>query len=84
MTKRSIGFICPKCSSDKTHVCDSRGHGVRAHRRRRRFCEVCDHRFSTIGMTVEDYEKFVSANKLLERMKQHTANPPEISTGAAQ
>ena len=38
-------MFCPKCSSDKTSVTDSRSDGGAI--RRRRECQVCDFRFTT-------------------------------------
>ena len=38
-------MFCPKCSSDKTSVTDSRSDGGAI--RRRRECQICDYRFTT-------------------------------------
>lgn len=64
--KAGLGFVCPKCGSDKTHVCDSRGNKDSSHRHRRRFCEVCDHRFSTVEITRAEYEALIGNTGLRE------------------
>ncbi len=48
---------CPYCEHKRTRVIDT-GHDTRGGIRRRRFCEACEHRFST-------YERAVWATPLL-------------------
>lgn len=47
-------MICPKCQDDMTEVIDSRvmPYGVR----RRRECLVCDHRWTTVEIDVDQYK----------------------------
>lgn len=44
------GFPCPKCSSIKTIVVDSRT-SIDSSKRRRRRCSVCNNRFTTYETT---------------------------------
>ena len=44
---------CPICNSLQTKVIDSREHNANHEIRRRRCCEICNHRFNTF----EKYEK---------------------------
>lgn len=54
MTPKAEGFRCPECGSSQTSVSDSRSH--EDGRRRRRLCESCGCKFSTIEMTIKDYK----------------------------
>lgn len=60
------GFACPRCGSQDTHVCDSRGNRDSSRRRRRRFCEGCDHRFSTVEITLAEYEALLGSTALAQ------------------
>lgn len=46
---------CPKCGSDDGFVKESRTRNFNRYRRRQ--CNVCGYRFSTIEILVKDYEE---------------------------
>lgn len=64
--KFGMGFVCPRCGSDATHVSDSRGNPESSRRRRRRFCERCEHRFSTVEITDAEYEALLGSTALAQ------------------
>lgn len=70
---KSYGFICPDCGKDKTYVSDSRGNKDASKRRRRRFCEVCGHRFSTVEITDAEYRALIGNASLAELKRELTA-----------
>ena len=60
-------MICPKCSNDKTMIVDSRSNDDNAYRRR--FCSECGHRFTTVEIKKDEYDKFKKAMVALETLK---------------
>lgn len=48
----SVGVICPKCRSPSSSVIDSRGSTGNIRRRRR--CDRCSNRFTTVEIAVAD------------------------------
>lgn len=78
--KGSTGFRCPACRAENTHVCDSRGSKGKTYRRRRRFCEACGYRFSTVEVTATEYDARVGRDavialraKVMSMIDQHFA-----------
>lgn len=58
---------CPLCNCEKTTTVDSRKTEADK-TRRRRVCQRCKYRFSTVEISVDDYEALVDeAKKLRER-----------------
>lgn len=47
----SVGVPCPRCRCPSSAVVDSRGSGGKI--RRRRVCDKCKHRFSTVEVSVD-------------------------------
>ena len=66
---------CPQCTSTDTYVINSRKSGE--HRRRRRKCSECKHKFSTMEILVKTKRdnndiahKLQTINKLMDDMKK--------------
>lgn len=56
---------CPKCGKRARNL----GSSQRLNRgQRRRECPACEHRWTSIEIPVEDYERFLRANKTLENL----------------
>jgi transcriptional regulator NrdR family protein len=58
---------CPKCNSDNVFTPDSRPRGNTVYRRRS--CEGCGYRWSTLEISHEEYLGLQEAKRLLEKMK---------------
>lgn len=54
---------CPNCQSDQLYVADSRNHSDDNYLHRRRKCEKCGYRFSTVEICKDHYD---------ELLKEHT------------
>ena len=61
---------CPKCGSEDSGVIDSRG-GMNYTVRRRRICNECLYRFSTIEITDGDYTKLKRESGLLRQIADY-------------
>lgn len=57
-------MICPKCKSNETIIVDSRAYENTT--RRRRSCNECGERWSTIEVLVEEHVRMVAANKQMQ------------------
>lgn len=57
---------CPKCGSTNTIVKDSRINDDETLRHRRHLCRDCEHRFSTIEMNFDEYNKAMAFKAMLE------------------
>lgn len=55
---------CPNCKSNQTFIVDSRACGNST--RRRRECEGCGERWSTLEISVEEHLKLVASNKQMQ------------------
>ena len=76
---------CPKCTSNDTKVVDSRSPGEGSNIRRRRECNECGHRFSTLEQILSDdltvikrngtQEPF-DKNKLLDGLRKALTKRP--------
>ncbi len=76
---------CPRCTSNDTKVVDSRSPGSGSNIRRRRQCNACEHRFSTLEQVLSDdlvvlkrdgtQEPF-DKNKLLEGLRKAFTKRP--------
>lgn len=62
---RSRDLVCPKCQQRSTSVVDSRPDQKGEHIRRRREC-VCGHRFTTLEISAEAFERIRAATLALE------------------
>ena len=60
---------CPKCGSDQTRTIDSRPTVDDRQTRRRRVCQACRFRFSTIETAVTEPELMIEAAGLAEPMR---------------
>lgn len=55
---------CPSCASQETFVKQSRAKGDDT--RRRRECKACGHRFTTIEMPIDEFEKIRRTSKPID------------------
>lgn len=62
-------MICPKCHSYQTLVIDSREHKNGYAVRRRRECQQCGHRFTTLEEMSAESEKDYKATRALFKIK---------------
>jgi protein-arginine kinase activator protein McsA len=78
--------ICEKCGERKAHVVETRarvGGGVR----RRKLCKLCGHKFSTIELSVLEYEAMFKSHTILKTVLsaiyEGGQSSETIDTGAA-
>lgn len=63
-------YTCPKCGSNEVLVNDSRPKGKLGHFYRRRQCQACWHRFTTIEMPLTEYNDILQADEHLQALKR--------------
>lgn len=57
---------CPKCNSNQVYVTDSRRKEGTVHRRRE--CQDCGHRYTTVEVDVGEYKSLKEKAKMLRWM----------------
>lgn len=60
-------MVFPKCKSEHTGVVDSRPYKNQVNRRR--WCPNCDHRFSTVEISKDEYKEIMEHLYALQRIK---------------
>lgn len=60
---------CPKCGEAGLRCADSRPTDEATKIRRRRVCDECEHRFSTIEILLDDYNRYLNAQKMEKRLR---------------
>ena len=73
------GVACPACESRRSLVKDSRPapYGIR----RRRVCESCAHRWTTLEVRADEADKAVYMNALAERVFKLRAHDQKLLVG---
>ena len=67
-------MICPKCGSNQLGCIDSRKNNGSV--RRRRVCRDCYYRFSTMEISVDEFNAMISKEKL---MMAYLQQAPQVS-----
>lgn len=62
---------CPKCGSENYRTVDSRDGKIR---RRRKECNSCGIRWSTVEINAEDYERLLAEEETLNELKELIKN----------
>ena len=76
MTDNAYKINCPRCKSRNTGVIDTRLN-YKKHKRRRRICRTCEHRWTTYEISKEEYLDMLEnkmADKLLVSRLQELIN----------
>lgn len=57
---------CPSCGSKQSHIIDSRANTGGDFKRRRRVCDSCGYRWSTVEITLEDFQSIPRPDEMTE------------------
>lgn len=66
--KKTLSTACPACNGALNSVMDSRLLGA-TKRRRRRKCDLCGHKWTTVEMPRAEYDEILRADKELKKLK---------------
>ena len=66
--KSPSNTLCENCGEDAVTIIDSR-LSQDNQIRRRRHCHICKHRWSTLEISVKQYEKLIAINNNLKSVK---------------
>lgn len=60
---------CPKCGETGLRCTDSRPTDNNTKIRRRRRCDKCEHRYSTVEILADDYQRYLELKKIENRLR---------------